>query len=417
MKKQIHLLATAILAMSPSYADTHLYKSHTNCEVKIGAEMYLQGGTRIQSNNNTNVSKNNDDIGFDSSVAAHLSVSNRSFNDWVYGLQLGLRTNNISESKAGNDYLDRSYLWLEKDNYGRIEIGSNISAASSMQTNGTSVAVATGGADGAWGKYAQSDTISASGSDQVKSSNFITSPGLLFKETNFEDVNGHERSRKITYYTPKHYGFQFGASYIPDVTNNGGYATMPNPSTANRQEKNALAFGVTWEKTIAPKQEVKLALVGEYAKSTRSPKDIELSRTYTKAKAIEFGGTYKYDDITIGASYGTHWKSNIQKISDPIPNAFFYTAGVKYDITEDLRTSLTYFHGEKFKNPMDVVGFGVEYNLVPGFLPYLDIVHFDMKQKFNYAAKAFNEDGQSSLTSSNFRNKGTAFIFGTKLSF
>lgn len=417
MKKQIHLVAATILAAAPSYADAHLYKSDTNCEVKIGAEVYLQGGTRIQNNQNTNVSKNNDDIAFDSSAAAHLSVSNRSFNDWVYGLQLGLRATNLSEDKAGSHYLDRTYLWLEKDNYGRVEIGSTVSASSSMQTNGTSIAVAAGGADGAWSKYAQADTISTSGSDEVKSSNFITSTGLLFKETNFEDSNGHERSRKVTYYTPKHHGFQFGVSYIPDLANNGGYVTMPNASTANRQEKNAMAFGVTWEKTIDPKQEVKLALIGEYAKSTRSPKDVEFSRTYTKAKAIEFGGTYKYDAITVGASYGTHWKSNTQRISASIPNAFFYTAGVKYDVTKDLRTSVTYFHGEKFKNPADVVGFGVEYNLTPGFLPYLDIIHFDMKQKFHYDSKAVDADGQSSLASSNFRNKGTALIFGTKVSF
>jgi len=415
MKKTI--LATIVLfSQLSAIADHHLFKSYSmNCEVLLGGELYLQGGTRIQNKKDRlyKVTKNNNDVGFDSSATAHITIKNKNFDNWSYGLQLALNTNNISNSGAGQSYLDRTYLWIEREKYGKIEIGSNISAASAMQINGASVAVATGGIDGAWAKYVNSDT------DSLRDENFITYPGLLFHETNFEDTGSHERSRKITYYSQKWQGFQFGASYIPDVDNKGSSVIMSTTGTGgNRQEKNAVASGITWEKELAPHRELKIALTGECAKSNRSTADKTNGRVYYNARAIELGGTYRHDSIQVGASYGTHWDSNIQKIAaGGVSNGFFYSAGIKYDINSNTRTSLSYFYSEKFQNPMDIVSIGVEHELAPGFLPYAEITHLNMKQKFNYTDIAFNANGQSTLSPSNYKNKATAIIIGTKMSF
>ena len=391
-----------------------------NCEILLGGEIYLQGGTRVQDKKYRlySVTKNNSDVGFDSSATAHLTIKNKNLEKWSYGLQLALGTNNISRSGAGQSYLDRTYLWLDRDKFGKIEIGSNISAASAMQTNGASVAVATGGVDGSWAKYVNSDTFDSSGTAALRDENFITYPGLLFQDSNFEEIGNHERSRKITYYSPKLHGFQVGLSYIPDVDNKGGSASMPNSdSDGNRQEKNALAGGISWEKTIAPYREVKISLVSEYAKSNRSALDKANGRVYYDARAIEVGGTYRHNNIQIGASYGTHWNSNIQKISASIDNGFFYSAGIKYDFDSNTRSSLSYFYSEKFQNPMNIVSAGIEHVLAPGFLPYAEVTYLNMKQNFNYTDIAFNANGQSTLTESHHRNEATAIIFGTKMSF
>lgn len=419
MKKSTLLALSLFL---PLYAQSdHMFDiSPTDCEVLLGGEIYLQGGTRIQSKKNRlfRVTKNNNDVGFDSSAAAHITIRNKNFDNWSYGFQLGLGTNNISNSNAGENYLDRTYLWIERDRYGRIEIGSNSSAASAMQTNGISVTVATGGADGSWSKYVNSDTFDSSGNAALRSENFITFPGLLFQETNFEDIGTHERSRKVTYYSPKFQGFQFGVSYIPDIINKPGSVSMPNTFTrGNRQEKNAIAGGVTWEKTLAPHKEINLALIGEYAKSNRSSFDKSNGRSFYNARAIEIGGTYRHNSIAVGASYGTHWNSNLQKISASISNGFFYSAGIKYDMDSKTRTSLSYFYSEKLQNPMNVVSIGIEHELFPGFLPYAETTYFNMNQKFDYNEVALDANGQSTLSPSSHRNEGTSFIVGTKMSF
>lgn len=415
---KIYISSIAILLTTSSMADHHIPGVFNDFELKVGGEMYFQGGTRFQDSSKKfhATTTNNKDLGFDSSATVHFSLKSTLPNNWDYGMQLGIKANNISASKAGKDYIDRTYVWFEHDNVGRFELGSNESASTAMQTNGTSVAVASGGADGSWGKYVSFNTA-ATGTTGVNESNFLTFPGLLFNETNFDSTDTHERSRKITYYTPKFNGFQLGVSYTPDVTNNGGSSSMPSTSTTpNRQEKNGISLGLAWEKAIDDKQDVKVAFIGECGKLARSTLDKTNSRNYYKSQAFEVGANYRYDKIHLGASYGNHGKSNFQKISG-LSNTFFYTLGAQYDITPSTRSSISFLHTEKLKNKLDVAAIGIETDVAKGVLAYADLAHFKAKQTQNYASVAFNAGGNASVSSAAFNNKGTALIFGSKVFF
>jgi predicted porin len=413
--KKLYISSIAILLTSSSLADHHIPGTSNNFELNIGGQMYFQAGTRFNSSIYS-ITQNNKDIGFDSSTAVHLSLKSTLPNNWKYGMQLGIRGNNVSSSKAGSDFLDRNYLWLEHDNVGKFELGSNASASTSMGINGMSVAVASGGADGSWGKYISLDT-SALGATGVSEGNFLTFPGLLFNETNFDSTNTHERSRKITYYTPKSNGFQLGISYTPDVTNNGGSSSTPSTSTtATRQEGNGVSLGLTWEKSIDIKQDVSLAFIGERGQIARSTLDKTTNRNFYKSQAFEVGGNYRYDKIHLGASYGYHGKANLEKISG-LSDTSFYTLGAQYEITPSTRTSISFLHTEKLKNKLDVAGIGIETDVAKGALAYVDLAHFKAKQTQNYSAVAFNAPGNASITPSIYQSKGTALIFGSQLSF
>lgn len=411
MKTSFYTACIATLLTSTALSDNNHYTTDTGCKVDIGASAFVEAATRLQSKENSfyDITKNNSDIGFNTAVDVHLTLTYEAKNNWNYGLQSGLFTNVRSNSKAGKHYLDRTYIWADNDDFGKIEIGGNVSSANGMMI--------TKGKAGSWQSYASLDT-SSDGTTGVDDSNFLKSSKLVLKEGSFEQFGSHERSRKVTYYTPKYEGFQLGISYIPDVTNssNPTTAVMPNTQTSNRQESNAVALGVTWQKKIDSKQKVEFAIVGETAKPKRSNADKSNNRLYHRSKAIALGGLYKYDNLELALSYGNHWKTNTQKISN-IPNAFFYQISASYDITDKTNLNGSAFYSEKFDNPMVVTAMGLDYKLAPGLKPYAKVVYFNMNQKQNYSSVSSTANGDSTLSSSKFRNEGTVFILGSKINF
>ncbi len=412
MRVSLTTACIATLITSSALSDVNLDKTNIGCKIDIGATVYVESGTRIQNKKDQlyDITKNNSDLGFNSNADIHLTVQHETKNDWNYGLQAGLSSNIRSSSKAGKHYLDRTYLWADKDSFGKIEIGGNVSAANAMKISESS--------SGSWDNYASLDT-SASGTTGVRSSNFLKSAKLVLKEGSFEQFGSHERARKITYYTPKFNGFQFGISYIPDISNSGNQteATFPNSTRGNRQENNALASGITWEKQINPQQKVELALVGETASVKRSSADKENNRLYYRSKAAAIGGNYKYDKTTLTLAYGNHWQTNTQKISTHIPDTFFYNVALSYDVDDKTNLSGSVFYSEKFSNEMLITALAAEHKFAPGIKSYARVSYFNMNQKQNYTKVSITAAGNATLLPSRFRNEGTVFILGTKLNF
>jgi len=410
MKNKV-LITTAITALlsSGAMADVSLIKSKDGFNVDIGAELLFETGTRLQHGAGKSVTENNTDIGINSNAAIHLSAKQALANNWNVGLQLGLASNNLTATPAGAHYLDRTYIWAEQPSFGKAEFGSNVSAANNMKIDGD--------VSGGWEDYVNTDAHG------VKSSNFLTSPKLVFKEKDFDLFGSHERSRKVTYYTPKYSGFQYGISYIPDVYNNGSYANMPNAKVPNRKETNGVSMGLTWEKPLDNKQNLEFALAGEMAKVERSPLDKANHRSYYNSTAVMIGGTYKYEKLSLTASYGNHWKTRVQKTAAHVPYAYFSVLGASYDLTEKATLSSSFFYSRQYDNPMIVAAVAGEYKLIPGVLPYASIVFFDMWQKKNYTSvipvptKKNDANGNSSFSDSRASNSGTAFTLGTKFQF
>lgn len=101
------------------------------------------------------------------------------------------------ETDAGSAGIDEAFIFLS-GGFGRLELGTDDGAADNMYVSGQSVSAGTGGIDG-------------------------TNVGPIGN-----DIGDSGDANKITYFTPRVGGFQFGASYAPDSGDENGVISSSN---------------------------------------------------------------------------------------------------------------------------------------------------------------------------------------------
>jgi len=130
------------------------------------------------------------------------------------GLKFGV---NIQlEARATGDQVDETFMFVE-GSFGRVNMGSENSAAYLMHYSAPAPVI---------GYVLDDNNANASGFAAV-----VTS------------ANGTSDADKITYFTPRFSGFQFGASYTPDSGWESGQDSpySPNNLEGTREEAYALA--------------------------------------------------------------------------------------------------------------------------------------------------------------------------------
>jgi hypothetical protein len=68
------------------------------------------------------------------------------------------------------------------------------------------------------------------------------------------------------------------------------------------------------------------------------------------------------------------------------------------------------------KNTLNLISLGLDYQVAPGLLPYAEVTYFTAKGKNTYTAPTAVVPAATN-TAGAYKNKGTAFILGTKLMF
>jgi hypothetical protein len=440
LKKVSTLTTLTILCSNMSFADKKLCQMN-NFDILVGGEFNAELGGRIQADKYTKadtgiasgspasnvvskqgVSANNKNLGMDSYAAAHATVQNMSNSNFSYGAHVGIKTTTRSNERAGESELDRSYVFAQGDEWGKVELGSNRGAANTMAITGSDINVG----KGTWEKYVSLNTYSSSSNfqtSQVRGSNFLTSSRLALDESTYE--TNHEAFRKITYYTPKIHGFQLGLSYIPDATNKGGDAVFPNQNNAQEADaKNAFSGGVTWEKSFAKNHNINVALVGEIGqkKSASTSAPDAQKGLFHRSEAFMLGAKYVKDKMSLALAYGnrgkTGFKKNITKDNSTgsliTPgNSYFWNLGGAYELTDKTAVSLTYLHTVNNKNLLDVVYLGTDYKITDGFKAYAETAYFKGKQKRNYDAAT----SPTITTNQKFQITGKTIITGIKITF
>lgn len=452
--KKLLLTTTALVSVYAGVAAAGMPDA-TDLKVTVGGSIEARAAFRSQKNEylmaNTGTSsaagKNykrgvtpaNQNVGFDTVSAMHASVTGQ-HDAMKYGAQIGIQSTTRSQLSAGSDALDRTFIFMENDNMGRFEAGTNSGVSSSMRLGADRIARATGGIDGDFGNYVSLDTFVKDTDGNyvtaaVQESDFISGPvlyltrgGSIKNETvASKQMEGDEKARKLSYYTPEYNGFQAGLSFTPDNRNSGqDYMNQLNDRSVNSSTKpiakNALAAGLTWKTDLAADQSFKMSLVGESAKMYADPTDVvgTAKKEYKNISGAIFGAQYNYQNWAVAASYGNQGKSGYAKtntISEgtKLKDAYFYTAGLAY-VQGPVGTSLTYMHSDKNTNKMDIYSLGMDYQMAPGLLPYAEVTYFQMKQKTHYTNDVAS-NGSLAKTTQEYKNKGTAFILGTKINF
>jgi outer membrane protein OmpU len=230
------------------------------------------------------------------------------------GLQVGLQVQ--LEANTSGDQIDESFAFVE-GSFGRFVIGSENDAAYLMHYAAPNVGMPIN--SGSQTQY----IINPTGGGMFRTvfgSTFIT-PG------------GDNDGQKITYFTPRFSGFQFGVSYLPDVDATGGDRNSLTTDTAVYHD--GFSAGLNYVNSFSG---FDVAASGGYYFATAPD-----STALDDFSAFSLGLNVGFGGFTLGGSYAN--------ITDGVVSGTTTTEGQGYDVglsyeTGALGFSVTYFHGE-----------------------------------------------------------------------
>ncbi|WP_316355044.1 porin [Candidatus Trichorickettsia mobilis] len=423
MKK---ILFLSILCITSSALATTV---SSDTEVKLEGLFHFQSGFKSQNklqSTEKNLSKHNKAVAFYTEAALAATVS-QTFKDVTYGGKVVLMPTTLA--KRSPSY-NGSHLFVESG-YGKVEAGSPYDAGSKMRITAYDIAAATGDDFGTYANLAGANVTYKELAPEFAFYSFFFDSTHKIELNQLNDKT--EPSRKISYFTPKMQGFQVGVSYIPDSSNvavtghdrlGGGRAVVKLPSEANkmaasldRNVRNAFSAGISYEHHIADGVDLKLAATGEYGNSagksaiytdySDNTKDGTLYKNckLSDLRTYNLGAILTHGNFSYAVSYGSLGKSLTSKeYHKGGRSTNYYNGAIAYG-QGPIKTSLSYFKSQQFKNTLDAVTLGTEYKLGAGLLPYAEIAYFQAKGKPSfYSPEAPNK-----------KTKGTVAIIGAKL--
>lgn len=365
-----------------------------------------------------------------------------------YGGLINLNTD-TSQSKENESSVAHQTMMYVESCLGRFEAGSYTGAYDAMKVNGASVARATGGIDGDWKYWVNTDVDRpATPSNGTGLTTLAFAPSL---PTAF-DKSYEANSSKITYYTPTYHGFRAGVTFVPDTDQHGtitnlkgltkSYTTFvfpghPNPGnlgSPNNTNSYTTVFqgGVAFKHRFSNKVGFKLAALGEVGDAKKY-----LAGTNTvdrhDLRAYEIGAKVNYMGFGVAGSYGDWGKTGLAKtvttvagVVTPVSNAkatHYWTVGLNY-VHHCYGLSAGYLSSEgggfglvsgagagllgtnprydSRKGKAQVYSFGADYKAAPGLMPYLEVSSFRLNDKTDTATG---------------KNSGTVVLVGSKLTF
>ena len=300
-----------------------------------------------------------------------------------YGAKIGI------EQTTRNDRGAPFSIYVESE-YGKIEAGSDKSAAKKMRITGYKSSCATGNG---WDAFIIASPKNGRDALVPYITNFCS---FLDSKTRTSRLTDY--SRKITYFTPKfgsnNHAFQVGVSYIPDTSNAGHndldkqhLHTPVNPSRYKFAIKDGVAYGATYEGKFSDLLSVKVAFVGERGKPIAFDKNNNDAKSNIKFKELNtynIGGEVIYDQFSVAASYMNYNKSLTNAAIDTLGrDTSIYSAGIKYRFyKEKYAASVNHFHSNHHKNKLDATSVGIDYTITPGIKTYAQVTYYQTKGRF-----------------------------------
>lgn len=305
MRLHHRVLVGALLggtAISPAFAEDRLH-------VEVGGEYVQYFGYA----NNDDI-KTGDFSGFDAKFDTDNAITFQGDVTLDNGLQVGMYVGLLAFTGEDQDQIDGSYLWME-NRFGRVELGQNDGAPVLMH-------------------YAAPDV--GFGVNDSDISDWIVNPSGGDSDSAFQSTYlylGDDKATKVSYFTPRYEGVQFGISYVPQFNRDDN--TAPSGSLY----QNAVEAAVNFERTFGD-VEVKLAAGYLHADkpdgSTSGIKD---------AEGYSLGGNLGYGGFTFGASFAdTQGNGSGGTDSAVSLDGHGYDVGIAYAF-DAYQVSLSYYNG------------------------------------------------------------------------
>ena len=302
------------------------------------------------------------------------------------GLEVGVLVQLEAETCA--DQIDQSYIWFE-GGFGQVRLGNHYGASYEMF-------------------YGAPTPILGHG---VNTPNFIhlaTGGNSIISPVSYTTVTFD--TEKLTYFTPRIAGFQFGASYTPDTceeNNPGGAGASLGVACGGQgaggeldnnlgQQSEAVELGLNWVGSFMG------ADIGAYGAYAKGNVEADAANTFEDQDVWGFGANAAIAGFTVGASY----RSNDQGLSGGFDRDD-YNVGLTYNFAGGPWTAgVAYAHVESEtaggEDELDVVEVGAQYALGPGVVLSGGVQYWDLQSATGLAA---NE------------NEALFFVFGTGVSF
>ncbi len=403
MKKAL-LCTTALIAASAIGAMTAGPASAQNEKVSLGLGGYMEQWVGFSSQDNV--------VGTDTSGVQQLSDTEIFFvgsTTLDNGLKIGVNVQ--LEGNTNSDQIDESYLTIGGD-FGTVYLGDENSAAYKMQYSAPDVGIgANSGDQTAWASYAGVGGTAG------------TFRGA-FGSTYVEAARANDVFR-ISYFSPRFSGFQFGASYSPAAQEDGG-GSFDRDAVLH----DGVAIGANFVESF---NGIDVALAGGYSRwsagETRAVAQSAASIVAETDCLAEFatptflatcallddsvaaaspddpaswsvGANLGFSGFTVGGSYA-------HSDADPaVGDMDGWDAGVGYS-TGPWGVSLIWFHGERdgggsaLEAEQDTIMGSVSYTMGPGVQFRGTVGHTAIDDK----------------SGAGVDNEATYFVVGPKLSF
>ena len=188
------------------------------------------------------------------------------------GLEIGFMVQLEAEGSGESDHIDENYVYVKGD-FGKVEIGAENNAPYKQQVAAPKIF--------GWKTY---------------DNNFKTWGGKVNgnKISNFDKplMDGIDSDAlKINYYTPTINGFQFAASYTPDVSDTSGDSGLYPDSGSG----TATAFGIKYSGTMG----------GMKVKASYGVNELDEDTGVAEAEDEAFGLSVSSGNITVGGNFQT----------------------------------------------------------------------------------------------------------------
>ncbi len=280
------------------------------------------------------------------------------------GLEFGLEIE-IQTQTDDQDNSDETWIFLQFEGAGRVELGDQDGAADRIFVAAEDVLAGRGGFDGP--------------------TNTLFNFGSI--ELNGPSVNETGDATKATYFTPRFGGFQAGVSYTVDAAQQGGAAEPDDNGTY----ENVVSLGANFQQTFN-NVGVIISAVGEFAEDDSdgdSPDrgDLEI---WAVGANVTFGG------FAVGLGY-SDWGETREDSTGAGEDVRWFNAGASYT-TGPWKFSVGGYYTENDGGAgqddpeLTIISGGLTYTIAPGLAVKTDINYLDCEDCFDQATVGENDN-------------------------
>jgi len=439
-------------------------------EVFIGGKFNFSSAMTSQSSDYTqktlphgsdNENKLNKDQYFSQDAYIDVLVLGKTDNAALYGaraaLQLDSQRQHASEydssraltvSDSSEPVLTRrAYMFLEKKTMGRVEMGDVESASKKMKFDASYRFGGTGGISGNWWRYVnipdfglRYDSSTDDGNDDCSNTavynandvrycgsggkgnmGFIIRPDLPLahgynKAQGADKFDDTRTVGRITYFSPRISGLQFGVSYAPDSGDRGGsYYGDGFTNSTSGDVADVIDWGINYVEQFNDVG-IGISLTGEYgyAEDTLEEDKDEFVQQDLQAYAL---GTYIFfGNASVSASYGT-WDNSLMMVRTGLnssdsdyreDSAHYTTLGVGYQFGP-YKLGISNMTSEYREQQFILTSAAFDYRLSKNFALYAEWNSYEFDAK--------DEDLDTLVAGETRNNSGEVILVGAKLHF